>query len=99
MDILFQGSSGPADILLSEKKILLNGVSIPCYQIGLPESVRKMSIEKEIIIPGNSEIIVDAFIERTEDDDHLKNSVVLIEPAANFEQRHKLLMPATLADI
>ena len=99
IDILFQGSSGPADILLSEKKILLNGVSIPCYQIGLPESVRKVSIAEEIIIPGNSEIIVDAFIERTEDDDHLKNSVVLIEPAANFEQRHKLLMATTLADI
>ena len=99
MHILFQRSSGLADILLSEKKILLNGVSISCYQIGLPESVRKVSIAEEIIIPGNSETIVDAFIERTEDDDHLKNSVVLIEPAANFEQRHKLQMAATLADI
>ena len=96
MDILFQGSSGPADI---KKKIFLNGVIILCYQIGLPESVRKVSIAEEIINPGNTETIIDAFIESTEDDNHLKNSVVFIEPAANFEQRHKLLMVASLADI
>ena len=62
MDILFQGSSGPADI---KKKIFLNGVIILCYQIGLPESVRKVSIAEEIINPGNTEIIIDAFIEST----------------------------------
>ena len=44
--------------------------------------MRKVSVAEEIIIPGNSEIIVDSFIERTEDDDNLKDSVVLIEPAA-----------------
>ena len=99
MDILFQGSSGPADILLSENIIRLNGVSIPCFEIGLPDSVRKVSIAERIIVPGNSELIIDAFIERKEDDDYLKDSVVLIEPTPNFEERYNLIMAATLADI
>ena len=99
MDILFQGSSGPADILLSENIIRLHGVSIPCFEIGLPDSVRKVSIAERIIVPGNSELIIDAFIERKEDDDYLKDSVVLIEPTPNFEERYNLIMAATLADI
>ena len=44
MDVLFQGSDGPADILLSEGIIRLHGVTIPCIQIGLPDQVRQVRI-------------------------------------------------------
>ena len=98
MDIPFQGSNGPADILLSENLIRLHGVSIPSIQIGLPEKVRKVKVAERVTIPGNSEMIVDALIERSEEDDHRKNSIVIMEPRANFKERHMLLMAASLAD-
>ena len=99
IDILCQDSSKPADILLSENIIRLHGVSIPCFQVDLPYSIRKVSVAENITIPGNSEIIIDAFIDRQDEDDNRKKSVVLIEPAAHFEERYQLLMAATLADI
>jgi hypothetical protein len=34
LDILMKGKAGPADIKLSEGLILLDGISIPCTQIG-----------------------------------------------------------------
>ena len=92
MDILCHGSNGPADILLSENIIRLHGVSIPCIQIGLPEKVRKARVAERVAIPGNSEMIVDALIERSEEYDHRKTSIVIMEPTANFEERHMLLM-------
>ena len=98
MDVLFQGKDGPADILLSEGKIRLHGVSIPCISIGLPEKVRKVVIAEKVVVPGNSEMIVDAFIERT-DDDKGDQSEVLIEPSGHFEERYQLRMAASLADI
>ncbi|CAC5396051.1 unnamed protein product [Mytilus coruscus] len=42
LDILMKGEMGPADIKLTEGVILLNGVTIPCIQIGQPEPVRKV---------------------------------------------------------
>ncbi|CAC5388087.1 unnamed protein product [Mytilus coruscus] len=42
LDILMNGEMGPADIKLTEGVILLNGVTIPCIQIGQPEPVRKV---------------------------------------------------------
>ena len=99
MDILFQGSDSPADILLSESIIRLHGVTIPCTQIGVPERVRKVRSCENITIPENSEVLIDAFIERKEEDDFRNKSVVLIEPTLIFEEKYKLLMASSLADI
>ena len=64
MDVLFQDSEGPADILLSEGINTLNGVSIPCIQVGLTETGRKVTAAEDFVVPGNLEMLVDMFIER-----------------------------------
>jgi hypothetical protein len=43
LDILMKGKGGPADIKLTEGLILLDGIAIPCTQIGQPEPVRKIT--------------------------------------------------------
>ena len=94
MDKLLQGSDGLADILLNEVKIRLHGVSIPCISAGLPKKVRKVRVAEKLIIEGNSEMAVDAFIERQEEEDYRNKPIVLIEPVVNFAVRHRLLKAA-----
>ncbi|KAL3878170.1 hypothetical protein ACJMK2_030539 [Sinanodonta woodiana] len=67
IDILQNENDGPADILLSKGVIKLNGVSIPCIQIGLnDDTVRNVKAADDFIIPGNSEAIIDVFVDRRE---------------------------------
>lgn len=40
-DIIQNGSEGPADLLLSEERMILHGVSIPLMLYGAPERTRK----------------------------------------------------------
>ncbi|CAC5362425.1 unnamed protein product [Mytilus coruscus] len=68
LDILMKGEMGPADIKLTEGVILLNGVTIPCIQIGQPEPVRKVRAADNFIIPPQSEILIDVFVDKTEND-------------------------------
>ena len=99
VDILLQGTDGPADILLSEGVIRLNGTSIPCFQVGRCETARKVTVVENVLIPPISEMLVDVFIERRESDDERQESAVLIEPNQNFKERYQLVMAASLADI
>jgi hypothetical protein len=46
-----KGKAGPADIKLSEGLMLLDGIAIPCTQIGQPEPVRKITAADDFIIP------------------------------------------------
>jgi hypothetical protein len=48
-----KGKGGPADIKLTEGLILLDGIAIPCTQIGQPEPVRKITAADDFIIPPN----------------------------------------------
>ncbi|CAC5368133.1 unnamed protein product [Mytilus coruscus] len=68
LDILMKGEMGPADIKLTEGVILLNGVTIPCIQIGQPEPVRKVRAADNFTIPPQSEILIDVFVDKTEND-------------------------------
>ncbi|KAH3694971.1 hypothetical protein DPMN_082418 [Dreissena polymorpha] len=50
------------------------------------------------MIPGNSEAVVDVFVERTEWDDHLSPDFHA-EPTGAFNQRFSMIMAATMVDI
>ena len=45
-----KGKGGPAHITLTEGLILLDGIAIPCSQIGQPEPVRKITATDDMII-------------------------------------------------
>jgi hypothetical protein len=53
-----KGKGGPADIKFTEGLILLDGIAIPCTQIGQPEPVRKITAADDFIIPPRSEVII-----------------------------------------
>ncbi|CAC5421922.1 unnamed protein product [Mytilus coruscus] len=90
---------GPADIKLTEGVILLNGVTIPCIQIGQPEPVRKVRAADNFIIPPQSEILIDVFVDKTENDPISPPQDYLIEPSSHFIENHPVMMASSLVDI
>ncbi|CAC5406440.1 unnamed protein product [Mytilus coruscus] len=99
LDILMKGEMGPADIKLTEGVLLLNGVTIPCIQIGQPEPVRKVRAADNFIIPPQSEILIDAFVDKTENDPTSPPQDYLIEPSPQFIENHPVMMASSLVDI
>ena len=96
---LMEGEKGPADIKLSEGVVLLNGFIIPIVQIGHSDSVRKVVSAENVIIPPQSEIIVDVLVERT-DKDYLSDSQeLLIALNQKFIEKYPVLMANFLVDI
>lgn len=98
-DILGCGARGAADILLSENKIVLGGVVIPCFQVGGPEAVRKATVADTLTIPGRSEALVDVYVTRYESDDSCPSSDFIIEPNDTFKERYQLLMAPSLVNV
>jgi hypothetical protein len=53
---------------LTKGEILLNGTTIPCIQIGQSEIVRKVRSADDFYIPPRSEVIVEVFVDKFDDD-------------------------------
>jgi hypothetical protein len=98
-DVLHGSEKSPADILLSQNKIVLDGVEIPCFQVGIPKRVRRVVVADDVQIPGLSEALVDVYVERCEYDDSDNDPSFLLEPTASFRERYQLMMALTLVDI
>ena len=98
MDILNSQSKPPADIILSQNKIVLAGHEIKCT-FQSTSTVRKVCAADHYMIQGMSEQIIDVFIQRTEFDDNSQSSDMLIEPSDNFKQNFPLVMAASLVDV
>ena len=60
-DILQKDSWGPADILLSQDRMILRDVSIPVQQVGVRSRVRFARVADHVIIPPMSQMDVDVF--------------------------------------
>jgi hypothetical protein len=89
----------PADIKLSEGVVLLNGFMFPYVQRGHSDSVRKVVSAENVIIPPQSEIIVDVLVERT-DKDYLSDSQeLLIALNQKFIEKYPVLMANCLVYI
>ena len=99
VDILQDDEQGPADILLSKAKIIFRGEEIPCIQIGMRNSIRKVTMADHVVIPPQSEALLDVYIERNESDDFDKNSDFIIEPTVHFKETYPLQMASVLVDI
>ena len=98
MDIL-KGKDGKlADIILSQSKIILNGQEISCRHF--PQTCnRKVKAAEDYQIQGHTEQVIDAFVERCENDDGLLNSAFIVEPSQNFKESFPLVMAPCLVDI
>ena len=98
-DVLMGGKKGPADILLSKGKILLDGHEIPCLQIGRNPKQRKVVMADDFCVPAQSEAVVDVYVERIEDDDADWKADFLVEPTKHFKETYNLMMASTLINI
>lgn len=98
-DVLKGSERGAADILLSRNKIILNGVDIPCFQVGPAVDTRRVVVAETCTIPGLTEALVDVYVDRKYSDDDNKRAEYLVEPTGEFIGRYQLMMTSTLVDI
>ena len=99
-DILQKDPSGPADILLSENRMILKDTSITLHQVGLPTPIRRVTAADHYIIPGMSEVVIDVFVERShvKNHDESEDTHLLIEPTTEFTEKYSLAVAPTLVD-
>lgn len=97
MDILKGTLGKPADIILSQNKIILNGNEIKCEKY-IKNITRQVKAADHYVIQGHTEQIIDVFVERTEHDDNYK-STIIIEPTQSFKENFPLVTASSLAEI
>ncbi|WAR07365.1 hypothetical protein MAR_017323, partial [Mya arenaria] len=85
MDILNGKMGKSADIILSQNKIILDGIEIPCHT-NKTNQIRSVIAADHYVIQGESEQIIDVYIKRFESDYNVANPTVLIEPSNNFKE-------------
>jgi hypothetical protein len=86
MDILKGNNGKPADIMLSQGKIVLDGVEINCQHY-TDSKTRKVTSADHYVIQGNTEQVIDAYVERCEMDDSRSFSDILIEGSVSFREK------------
>ena len=99
LDVLMKADCGPANLRLSDGIMLLGDTSIPCQQIGLPERVRKIRVADNFSIPPRSEMLIDVFIDRYEDDQILGSFDFVLDPTEDILQRYPVVMAPTIVNI
>ncbi|KAH3849356.1 hypothetical protein DPMN_091755 [Dreissena polymorpha] len=95
-DVLGNAES-PADIILSRSIISLDGKEIPCIQKRLRQ-MRKVTVADDMLVPENSEAVIEVYVEREEADDGGKPDYI-IEATDMFQERYGLVLAAILVNI
>ncbi|CAC5365998.1 unnamed protein product [Mytilus coruscus] len=100
LDVLMKSQWGPADIKLTDGIILLGGHAIHCTQIGQTNKlIRKIYVADNYEIPPRSEILIDVFVDRFQDDSPETVQDCILEPSENFSERFSLVMAPCLVNI
>ncbi|KAH3712919.1 hypothetical protein DPMN_072679 [Dreissena polymorpha] len=98
-DILREKQGRPADILLTENKIVLDGSEIPVFQVGRPGRTRQVVVASDMTVPAQAESVVKVFVERFETDDNDKQADFVVEPTQQFKEKYPLHMVSTLVNL
>ena len=98
-DVLMGGEMGPADILLSQGKVVIGGHEIPCIQSNIINRSRKVTVAEDCHIPANSEVVLDVYVERNIADDNDQMADYLIESSNHFKETYHLMMEAKLVNL
>lgn len=100
LDILMRSNWGPADISLKDGNMMLGDHVIPCTKIGHTKTeIRKIYVAENYEIPPQSEVIIDVFVDRNENDLVASNENYLLEPNEHFSDRFSLIMAPSLVDL
>lgn len=97
-DVLRDDPSGPCDILLSESKMMFRGTNLPIKCLSRRHKTRRVKAADRYVIPGLSQVIIDALIERSPNScDEEKN--LIVEPLPDLGEKVSLLMGRCLVDV
>jgi len=99
-DILLNGELGPVDILLSQKQLAIDGCRIPILvqdnATKQSMSTRKVTLFEDKELMPNSYSVVTVCVERGPG---FEDTVCLLEPAQQFEDKYQLIMPCGIIDL
>ena len=98
-DILKGQNGRPADILLSQNRILLDGMEIPIFQVGKIGKARRVVVAENMTVPGHAEAVVSVYKERFEANDDDTEADYVVEPNQLFKERYPLQMATTLVNL
>ena len=96
-DVIQYGSKGPADLILSEERMVLHDVSVPLLLFGIPDKTRKAYAADHYVVPSMSEMVVDVYVDR--DKYEAADKIVLIEPAPQVTDSLRLVMAHCLVNV
>lgn len=100
LDVLMKSKWGPVDLTLRDGIMLLGDHVINCTQIGQTDNhVRKVYVAENSEIPPRSEILIDVFVDRKQNDLIEREQNCLLEPSEDFSERYPLVMAPCLVDI
>ena len=94
-DILMDETAGRADILLSRGKMILRGKTINLEQRFNPLPIRKVHLADTCIIPAESEVVTDVFLEWDRND---QEHQWVIKRCPDLAEKYRAAMAATLVD-
>ncbi|CAC5378801.1 unnamed protein product [Mytilus coruscus] len=99
LDILVMGKKGPAEIRLADEVLCWNEQNIPFKFVGEFAKVRKVMAADHTVIPGYSEVILEAYVEKTDLDSWFAHQEFLIEPSPDFMEKSCLIISTCLVDL
>jgi len=99
LDILMMGDEGPAEIRLADRVLNWNAETIPFNCSGDLNRVRNVVAADDTIVPGCSELILDAYIEKRDLDSWFSNREFFIEPSPSFMEKSSLIVATCLVDM
>ena len=87
-DSVFRLKESPFNLMLCEGRLVWNGVSIPCMQIGRHEPMR-VRCAATCTIPAFSEAILDANVDWSDSEStmYIPGQEIMIESSPHFEER------------
>lgn len=88
-DVLQRDPSGPADLIHSEAKSILIGTAIPVEHVGVPRPARRVVAADHFVIPGMTEVVIDAFVLAREEDEE---GNLIVETSHDLAERCQLVM-------
>ena len=98
-DIMQEDEQGPGDLMISRGILRLRNTDIEVLRVGKDCRVRKVTAADHFTIPGYCEQVIDVYIERFPEDDHVGNNDILIEPCDGFTDRYPLVMASTVVNM
>ena len=96
-DLLLCDASGPTDIIQLEEKMMFKGVSIPLKTV-LPSVVRQVTVAKDVMVPSMEEVIVNAYVDRYENQNEEEEGRLLVEMHPNLPEGYGCILASTIVD-